>query len=181
MTYQAKRVSGFGETVFAEMTALAAQHQAINLGQGFPDFDGPDEVKEAAIKAIRDGINQYAVSTGAPALKEAISAHVQRFYDQQADPNTEIIVTSGATELLFAATMGLVDPADEAIIFEPFYDCYVPDVLMVGGVPRYVPLRPDENDEWAFDPDELAAAFNQDTKVIFVNTPPQSQWQGLHS
>jgi N-succinyldiaminopimelate aminotransferase len=172
LPYQSQRVSGFGTTIFAEMSALAAQHNAVNLGQGFPDFDGPDEIKDAAIQAIQDGINQYAISSGATSLRQAVSDHAARFYGQEIDPNREVVVTSGATEALFSTAMGLIDPGDEAIIFEPFYDSYVPDTIMAGGVPRYVPLRPDGPDgEWVFDPDELKAAFNDRTKLIFVNTP----------
>ena len=164
----ASRVAGFGTTIFSEMSRLAVEHQAVNLGQGFPDFDGPDPVKDAAIAAIRGGQNQYAVGIGQPALRQAIAAHTQRFYGQGVNPETEITVTSGATETLFAAVQGLVNPGDEVVIIEPYYDAYVPDVIMAGGVPRLVPLRPPN---WAFDPDELAAAFNNRTRVIMLNTP----------
>ncbi len=164
----ASRVAGFGTTIFSEMSRLAVEHQAVNLGQGFPDFDGPDPVKDAAIAAIRGGQNQYAVGIGQPALRQAIAAHTRRFYGQGVNPETEITVTSGATETLFAAVQGLVNPGDEVVIIEPYYDAYVPDVIMAGGVPRLVPLRPPN---WAFDPDELAAAFNNRTRVIMLNTP----------
>ena len=164
----ARRVSTFSTTIFAEMSRLAIEHQAINLGQGFPDFDGPNPVKEAAMAAIRAGDNQYAVGIGQPALRRAIAAHSQRFYGQTFDPDTEITVTSGATEALFAATMGLVNPGDEVIFFEPFYDSYVPNVIMAGGVPRFVPLRPPD---WSFDPAELTTAFNERTRLIVINTP----------
>ncbi len=164
----AQRIAGFGTSVFAEMSRLAVEHGAINLGQGFPDFDGPGPVREAAIAAIRAGENQYAVSSGQPALRRAIAAHARRFYGQSLDPEREITVTSGATEALFAAVLALVDPGDEVIIFEPFYDSYVPGVLMAGGVPRFVPLRAPT---WTFDPDELAQAFNARTRLILVNTP----------
>jgi len=164
----ASRVASFGTTIFSEMSRLAVEHQAVNLGQGFPDFDGPDPVKDAAIAAIRGGQNQYAVGIGQPALRQAIAAHTQRFYGQGVNPETEITVTSGATETLFAAVQGLVNPGDEVVIIEPYYDAYVPDVIMAGGVPRLVPLRPPN---WAFDPDELAAAFNNRTRVIMLNTP----------
>ena len=197
----ASRVSTFGTTIFAEMTHLADEHQAINLSQGFPDFDGPSVVKDAALAAIRAGDNQYAISSGQPALRRAIAAHARRFYGQTVDPDTEITVTSGATEGLFSTTLGLVNPGDEVIIFEPFYDGYVPNVIMAGGLPRFVPLRPAQHPvrnevkskdvrraqsalsttegskdggaeiEWAFDPAELAAAFNDRTRMIVVNTP----------
>jgi N-succinyldiaminopimelate aminotransferase len=169
----AARVATFTTSIFAEMSRLAVEHKAINLGQGFPDFDGPEAVKAAAIAAISAGDNQYAVSNGQPALRRAIAAHSQRFYGQDWDPEQEITVTSGATETLFSAIMGLVNPGDEVIIFEPCYDSYVPDVLMAGGNPRYVPLyaptalAPD----WHFDPAELAAAFNTRTRLIVINTP----------
>jgi N-succinyldiaminopimelate aminotransferase len=163
-----QRVAGFGTTIFSEMSRLAAEHGAVNLGQGFPDFDGPDPVKEAAILALRAGQNQYAVGIGQPALRQAIAAHARRFYNQTVDPDSEVTVTSGATETLFAAVQGLVDPGDEVVILEPYYDAYVPDVLMAGGVPRLVPMRPPD---WTFDPDELAAAFNDRTRLILLNTP----------
>jgi len=174
MPYQtADRVGTFGTSIFAEMSRLAVEHKAINLGQGFPDFDGPEVVKEAAIAAIRAGENQYAVSWGQPALRRAVAQHSLRFHGQTFDPDTEITVTSGATEALCAAVLGLVNPGDEVIIFEPFYDCYVPNVLLAGGVPRYVPLHAPTADrpEWHFDPAELAAAFNARTRLLFLNTP----------
>ncbi len=169
----AERVSTFTTSIFAEMSRLAVQHQAINLGQGFPDFDGPEAVKEAAIAAIRAGDNQYAVSSGQPALRQALAAHSQRFYGQAFDPDTEITVTSGATEALCAAILGVVNPGDEVILFEPFYDSYVPDVLMAGGVPRYVPLHPPDETraDWHYDEAELARTFNRRTRLIIVNTP----------
>jgi N-succinyldiaminopimelate aminotransferase len=169
----AHRVSTFGTSIFAEMSRLAVERKAINLGQGFPDFDGPEAVKAAAVAAIGAGDNQYAVSNGQPALRRAIAAHSQRFYGQSFDPETEITVTSGATESTFSAILGLVNPGDEVIIFEPFYDSYVPDVLMAGGVPRFVPLYAptDQQADWHFDSDELAAAFNPATRLIVLNTP----------
>ncbi len=169
----AARVRDFPTTVFTEFSALAQKHQAVNLGQGFPDFDGPPEIKEAAARAIHDGKNQYAVSSGQPALKEAIARHAQRFYGQAIDPAGEIIVTSGATEALFDCTMALVDPGDEVIVFEPYYDSYVANVTMAGGVPRYVLLRPPDeaHPRWWYDRAELEAQFNEKTKFILVNTP----------
>lgn len=170
---QAKRVAQFGTTVFSEFSALAAKHGAVNLGQGFPDFDGPEEIREAAIKAIRDGVNQYAVGSGAPALRQAISEHSARFYGQTLDPDTQITVTSGATEALFDAFLGTVDPGDEVILFEPFYDSYPANVEMVGATARYVLLRPPDasHPQWWFDADELRAAFSQRTKLLVLNTP----------
>jgi len=170
---RALRIQGFGTTVFSEFSALALEHQAVNLGQGFPDFDGPDEVKEAAIKAIRDGVNQYAVGMGAPVLRQAIAEHSERFYGQQINPNTMVTVTSGATEALADVILGLVDPGDEVILFEPFYDSYVASVVLAGGIPRYVLLRPPDaqHAQWWFERDELAAAFGPRTKLVLVNTP----------
>lgn len=162
------RVASFGTTIFSEMSRLAADHQAINLGQGFPDFDGPETVKEAAIAAIRHGQNQYAVGIGQPALRRAVAEHAARFYHQVVNPDTEVTVTSGATETLFAAIQGLINPGDEVVIFEPYYDAYVPDVIMAGGVPRFVPLRPPS---WTFDPHELERAFTPRTRLILLNTP----------
>ncbi len=172
-TAAANRIATFTTSVFAEMSRLAVEHQAINLGQGFPDFDGPEVVKEAAAAAIRAGDNQYAVSMGQPALRRAIAAHSQRFYGHAVDPDREVTVTSGATEALFSAVMALVNPGDEVIIFEPFYDSYVPNVLMAGGTVRYVPLRAPAapGAEWTFDADELAAAFNDRTRLLLLNTP----------
>lgn len=169
----AERIASFTTSVFAEMSRLAVEHQAINLGQGFPDFDGPEAIKAAAIAAIHAGDNQYAVSTGQPALRQAIAAHSQRIYGQMVDADAEVTVTSGATEALFAAVLALVDPGDEVIVFEPFYDSYVPNILMAGGLPRYVPLRaPDAaRPDWHFDPGELRAAFNARTRLLILNTP----------
>ena len=174
MPYQsADRVATFGTSIFAEMSRLAVEHKAINLGQGFPDFDGPEEVKEVAIAAIRAGENQYAVSMGQPALRRAAAAHSQRFYGQTFDPESEVTVCSGATECLFAAVQGLVNPGDEVIVFEPFYDSYVPIVLMAAAVPRCVPLHAPiaAQPTWHFDPAELAAAFNDRTRMLILNTP----------
>ncbi len=169
MSFQsASRVSTFGTTIFSEMTKLAVDHQAINLSQGFPDFDGPEAVKEAAIAAIRAGDNQYAFGIGQPALRRAIAEHVQRFYGQSYNPETEITVVSGATEGLFASILGLVNPGDEVIVFEPFYDAYVPNIIMAGGIPRFVPLRPPD---WGIDLAALSAAFNERTRMIMINTP----------
>lgn len=168
MTYLAQRVRNFGTTIFFEMTSLANQHGAVNLGQGFPDFPGPDFLKEAAIEAIRADINQYAPGSGRLSLREAIAAKMARHYNLAVNPATDITVTSGATEAILAAIMGLVNPGDEVILFEPYYDSYLPSVQMAGGVPRFYTLRPPD---WAIDPDELAALFSPKTKLILVNTP----------
>ncbi len=169
----ARRIQGLPTTVFSEFSALAAKYGAVNLGQGFPDFDGPPEIAEAAIRAIRDGINQYAVGAGAPVLREAVAEHSARFYGMKVDPLTMVTVTSGATEAIFDALLGLVDPGDEVVVFEPFYDSYMASIEMAGGVPRCVLLRPPDADHaaWWFDAAELAAQFSSRTKVVLVNTP----------
>ncbi|MFL5318539.1 MAG: aminotransferase class I/II-fold pyridoxal phosphate-dependent enzyme [Myxococcaceae bacterium] len=169
----AQRVAGLGTTVFSEFSALANEHGAVNLGQGFPDFDGPLEVKEAAVQAINGGLNQYAIGSGAVELRRAIAEHQARFYGQKLDPQTMISVTSGATEAIFDTILGIVDPGDEVIIFEPFYDSYVPAVEMAGGVCRYVLLRPADGTHptWWFDEGELRAAFSDKTRLVIVNTP----------
>ncbi len=173
MRPESKRVAGFGTTVFSEFSRLANEARAVNLGQGFPDFDGPDEVKQAAWDAIRSGVNQYAQSQGAPALRAAVAKHAARFYDQHVDPETMVGVTSGATEAIFDTAMALLDPGDEAVLFEPFYDSYVASVQMAGAVPRYVRLFPPDtrHTAWWFDESELAAAFSPRTRLVFVNTP----------
>ena len=163
-----RRVAGFGTTVFVEINDLARQHNAVNLGQGAPDFDSPPEVLAAAVKAVNSAMNQYAPGIGLPEAREAIAGHAQRFYGQKLNPETEVLVTAGATEGVFAAILGLTDPGDEVIVFEPVYDTYVPNMVMAGVTPRYVPLR---GDDWTFDPDELAKAFNPRTRAIIVNTP----------
>ena len=169
----AARVASFPTTVFSEFSALAAEQGAVNLGQGFPDFEGPEEIREAAVKALRDGHNQYAVGSGAPALRQAIAEHAQRFYGQSVDPNTMVTVTSGATEALCDAILGLVDPGDEVVLFEPFYDSYIANVVMAGGVPRYVRLQPPDGAHaaWWFDAAELDAAFGPKTRLVILNTP----------
>jgi N-succinyldiaminopimelate aminotransferase len=164
----AARVAGFGPSVFTTITELAARHNAIDLSTGFPDTDGPAAIKAAAIRAIQDGPNQYALSHGTGPLRRAVSAHIQRFYGQAYDPETEITITNVAAEALHSVMDGLINPGDEVILFEPFYEVYPPNVVMAGGVPRYVPLRPPD---WSFDPAELAAAFNERTRAILVNTP----------
>ncbi|MDQ6908171.1 MAG: methionine aminotransferase [Chloroflexota bacterium] len=164
----AARIGGFGTSIFTEMTRLAIKHQAVNLGQGFPDFAGPDFVKEAAAAAIFADHNQYAPSHGVPRLRNGIAATWGATYGREIDPDSEVTVTTGATEGMHAALLALVDPGDEVILFEPFYDAYVGDIIYAGGVPRYVTLQPPD---WSFDPDALAAAFTDKTKVIIVNTP----------
>ena len=164
----AKRVVGFGTTVFVEINELARRHRAVNLGQGAPDFDGPPEVLAAAVRAVNGAQNQYAPGIGMPSVREAIARHAERFYGQKLDPESEVLVTSGATEGMFAAILGLTDPGDEVIVFEPVYDTYVPNLAMAGVTPRYVPLR---GDQWNFDADELAKSFTARTRAIIINTP----------
>ena len=168
MSAMARRVAGFGTTVFVEINELARQCNAVNLGQGAPDFDGPPEVLAAAVEAINGQLNQYAPGVGMPVLRQAVARHAERFYGQRVDWQTEVLITSGATEAVFAAILGLADVGDEVIVFEPVYDSYVPNLVMAGVKPRYVPLR---GDQWSFDADELAGAFNQRTRAIIVNTP----------
>ena len=169
MPSYAKRVEPFGTTIFTEINQLAAQHQAVNLGQGRPDFDGPQEIIDAAIRALNgDSANQYAPSPGLPSLRAGVARHASAFYDIDIDPDTGVIVTAGATQGVYSAIMGLVDPGDEVILIEPYYDSYVPGVQMAGGVPVYVPMHPPN---WTFDEAELRAAFNHRTRAILLNTP----------
>ena len=168
MAYMAERVSGLGTSIFFEMTNLANEYQAVNLGQGFPNFSGPDFLKRAAVQAIEDDINQYAPGSGRVLLREAIAEKMERFYGMPVDPNNEITVTHGATGAIFAAILGLVNPDDEVIIFEPYYDSYLPGVQIAGGVPRFYTLRPPD---WTIDRDELKALFSDRTKLIIINTP----------
>lgn len=169
MSTIARRIAGFGTTVFTEINNLAAEHDALNLGQGRPDFDGPAEVIAALAEAATSGrANQYAPGPGIPPLKHGIADFAGRFYDLDVNPTGGVIVTPGATEAIFAAIMGLVDAGDEVIIIEPFFDSYAPGVLMAGAVPVYVPLHPPN---WTFNPDELRAAFSQKTRALLLNTP----------
>jgi N-succinyldiaminopimelate aminotransferase len=166
--YLVSRLQGLGTTVFAEMSALATRTGAVNLGQGFPDTDGPAEVSEAAVAAIRAGHNQYPPGPGIPELRAAISAHQQRFYGLSFDPDTEVLVTAGATEAITAAVLALCEPGDEVITFEPFYDSYAAAAAFAAAVRRVVPL---EAPGWTFDPDRLAAAVTPRTRVLLLNSP----------
>jgi N-succinyldiaminopimelate aminotransferase len=163
-----RRLAEFGTTIFAEMSALAVRTGAINLGQGFPDYDGPEDVIEAAAAALKDGRNQYPPLTGVPELRQAVSAHNHRFYGIEADPDAEVIVTSGATEAITACLMAVLNPGDECVLIEPLYDTYLPVVKLLGAVPRLVRLSPPE---WALPRTELAAAFGPKTKAILFNSP----------
>jgi aminotransferase len=158
----------FTESVIREMTRLAAQHKAINLAQGYPDFPAPEEVKEAARTAISCDINQYAITWGAERLRKAIAAKFERDYGVTVDPEKQICVTCGSTEAMIASMLAVVNPGDEVIVFEPFYENYGPDTVLAGARPKYVPLR---EPDWSFDHRELAAAFSSKTRAIIVNTP----------
>jgi len=163
-----ERLAEFGTTIFAEMSALALATNSINLGQGFPDTDGPEEVKAAAIAAINAGHNQYPPGRGIPELLEAVSQHQSRFYGLEYDPSSEVLVTAGATEAITAAVLALCEPGDEVLLFEPYYDSYVAAVAMSGASRRTVPLRPPN---WEFDPVELRNAITQRTRLIILNSP----------
>lgn len=158
----------FGETIFAEMSALAERTGSVNLGQGFPDTDGPTKVAEAAIQAIRDGHNQYPPGLGILALRQAIAAHQRKFYDLEFDPEHEVLVTAGATEAIAAALLALIAPGDEVVTFEPYYDSYAASIALAGGTRRIVTLRPPD---FGFDPAELRQAITPKTKAILVNSP----------
>jgi N-succinyldiaminopimelate aminotransferase len=162
------RLQGFGTTIFAEMSALALETGSVNLGQGFPDTEGPAEVLDAAVAAIRGGMNQYPPGPGMTVLREAIAEHQQRFWGLTYDPATEVLVTAGATEALAGALLGLLDDGDEVVLFEPMYDSYQACIAMAGAVARPVTLRPPG---YGFDPDELRDAITERTKVLLVNTP----------
>jgi aspartate/methionine/tyrosine aminotransferase len=158
----------FTESVIREMTRLAMQYDAVNLAQGYPDFAAPEEVKEAARQAITDDINQYAITWGAKELRDAIARKFERVQGVRVDPEREITVCCGTTEAMIASMMALINPGDESIIFEPFYENYGPDVILSGATPRFVALRPPD---WTFDREELARAFGPNTKAIILNTP----------
>lgn len=163
----ARRTHGFTESVIRGMTRLAARHEAINLAQGFPDFPAPDVLKAAAVAAIRADINQYAVTWGAPRLRRALAACYASWYGLDVDPDAEITVCCGATEAMASVLMALVDPGDEVIIFEPFYENYGPDAALCGAAPVFVPMPPDG----PLDLDRVAAACNARTRAIVINTP----------
>jgi N-succinyldiaminopimelate aminotransferase len=163
-----QRLEGFGTTIFAEMSALATRTGAINLGQGFPDTDGPAEVLEAAVAAMREGHNQYPPGPGIPALREAVAAHQRRFHGIELDPDGEVLVTTGATEAIAAALLALCEPGDEVVTFEPYYDSYAACIALAGAERRPVTLRPPD---YAVDPDALAAAFSPRTRLVLLNSP----------
>jgi N-succinyldiaminopimelate aminotransferase len=165
------KLVGFGTTIFAEMSALAVETGAVNLGQGFPDTDGPPEVLATAVDAIRSGINQYPPGPGTPELREAVATHQRRFYGYDLDPTTEIVVTTGATEALAGALLGMLDAGDEVVVFEPMYDSYLACIALAGARAVPVLLAPDSTGRYVFDPDDLHNAVTDRTKLILVNTP----------
>ncbi len=169
MPTSARRISTFGTTVFTEINMLAQQNNALNLGQGKPDFDTPPDIVTQLVQAAQAGLyNQYAPGPGTSSLRQAIAGHAARFYDLEIDPAKGVVVTSGATEGIFSAILGLVDPGDEVIVIEPFYDSYVPNILMANAIPVCVPLHPPT---WTFDADELRSAFSKKTRALILNTP----------
>lgn len=160
--------ASLGTTIFTVMSALAVEHDAINLGQGFPDQDGPEDLRQIAAQAIVAGPNQYPPMMGIPALRQAVAEHDRRFYGLEYDWRSETLVTSGATEALAAALFALLSPGDEVVVFEPLYDCYVPIIRQAGAVPRFVRLSPPD---WSIPAGALEAAFSARTKLLLMNTP----------
>ncbi len=166
--YVSHKASRFTESVIREMTREALKYKAVNLSQGFPDFAAPEDIKRAAMQAIADDVNQYAITWGASDFREAIAGKTKWYLGLEIDPETEITVTCGSTEGMIAAMMATVDAGEEVVIFEPFYENYAPDAILSDARPRYVPLRvPD----WSFDRDELRTAFNEKTKAIIICNP----------
>lgn len=161
-------LGSFGTTIFTVMSALAVKYGAINLGQGFPDEDGPELIRRAAAEAILAGPNQYPPMAGLPVLRQAVAAHAKRFYDLVVDWQEEVLVTSGATEALADCFFGLIEPGDEVVLIEPLYDAYLPLVLRAGGVPRLVRMAPPD---WELPVAALEAAFSQRTKLLVINSP----------
>ncbi|MGV9337405.1 pyridoxal phosphate-dependent aminotransferase [Streptomyces sp. NPDC003688] len=169
--YLNRRLAEFGTTIFAEMSALAVATGSINLGQGFPDTDGPEEIREAAVRALRDGRgNQYPPGPGVPELRNAIAAHQERRYGLTYDPDTEVLVTAGATEAIAATLLALLEPGDEVVALEPYYDSYAASIAMAGGRRVPVTMRPDAG-RFTLDLDELRAAVTDRTRLLLINTP----------
>jgi aminotransferase len=163
-----QKASLFTESVIREMTREALKHGAVNLSQGFPDFAAPEDIKRVAMQAIADNINQYAITWGARDFREAIARKTKQYLGLDVDPETELTVTCGSTEGMIVAMMATVDPGEEVVIFEPFYENYAPDAILSDAKPRYVPLHPPD---WSFDRDELRATFNSNTKAIIICNP----------
>ena len=166
--FQSARIAQFKESVIREMTRLALVHGAVNLAQGFPDFPAPPEIKRAACDAIENDINQYSITWGAKAFRDAIARYYRRHYNIEVDPERELSVCCGATEGMIATMLALLNPGDEIVVFEPFYENYWPDSQLSGVTVRYVPLRAPH---WIFDSDELRAAFSSRTRAIVLNSP----------
>ena len=164
----ARRVSSFADSVFGEMTRLAKLHNAVNLSQGFPDFEAPQSIKDAACGAIQAEQNQYAPPYGTQAFREAIAADFTRRYGVDLIADEQVTVCCGSTEAMMASMLSCIDPGDEVIVFEPFYENYGPDAILAGAQPKYVRMR---EPDWRFDPDELAAAFSNRTRAIVINSP----------
>jgi aminotransferase len=162
------KAAQFTESVIREMTRLAMEHDAINLSQGYPDFPAPDILKKAAADAIFADVNQYAITWGAKNFRDALVYKTKKFMGIDIDPEREITVSCGSTEAMIDVLLAVINPGDEVIVFEPFYENYGPDAIISGATPRYVQLR---SPEWSFDEAELAAAFNNKTKAIIINTP----------
>jgi len=169
--YWAGRIRGFGTTIFAEMTELAVAHGAVNLGQGFPNFPCPDFLKEADRKALYEDQNQYARSAGTPHLVTVLANELAGEFGRDLDPLREITVTTGATEGLFISAQAFLEPGDDVVLIEPFYDAYPADSVLCGATCVHVPLRPDEQGKWVFDAAEMEGAFTERTKLVFLNTP----------
>ncbi len=163
-----EKAGKFTESVIREMTRLAIHHGAVNLSQGFPDFSAPEEIKRAAQDAIARDVNQYAITWGAKAFRNAIAQKFERTQGVTVDPEREITVCCGSTEAMISSMLAIINPGDEVVVFEPFYENYGPDAILSGATPRFVKLQPPN---WTFDPDELAAAFGPATKAIILNTP----------
>ena len=161
-------LASFGTTVFETMTRLAIEHQTINLGQGFPDEDGPNSIKAMVDQATQEGPNQYPPMLGIPELRQAVAAHNKRFYSLDVDWQTQVMVSSGATESLSASILALIEPGDEAVVFEPLYDSYVPMLRRAGAKVKFVRLQPPT---WDLPQKELEAAFTDKTKLILLNSP----------
>jgi N-succinyldiaminopimelate aminotransferase len=166
-----RRMRPFGTTIFAEMSALAVRTGAVNLGQGFPDTDGPPEMLAAAAEALMSGQNQYPPGPGIPALRTAVAAHQRRFWGLDYDPEREVLITAGATEGIAAAILGLAEPGDEVVCFEPYYDSYAASIALAGAVRRPVTLRPSAGGRYVFDSAELRAAFGPRTRLVLLNSP----------
>ena len=166
--FAAHRIKGMGISIFATMSKLAFEHKAVNLGQGFPDFDGPQWLMDEFYKCMKEGKNQYAPTQGILSLREAISDIQKKYYGMDLEPDTEITITAGATEALYSTFQALINEGDEVIIFEPFYDSYQADIILAGGIPKYVTLK---KPDFHFDFDELEQTITERTKIIVINTP----------